>query len=715
MASAPAEEPLAKQLLTAAEKMTAAATAVDTTMEVPTAAPVLNIVLIKIGKDGRYTPSGLKVATLLTLDLGSLLLAFHASPLFARRLQDVDLTDVDVHLLRSVAGKLPTEAEELNFVDLVAGSTIASELSQIDLGTNGWLYILVVLPATPAALPATAAAAVTSAAGAFIVFSCYLQCIFLFISVYLAGGPRLIQKIPAILGNQLWNECTDMVAYVEELLTAVPETVGSLQIFHLKSRPLSQDLGTATLIMREPARHAWDMVWAACQTPPTGGHRHRWAIVGNPGIGKSRGLVYLLRLALLENKTVIFEARGIDRVFAFLKADSVDGYRVFFLSLGAWNEDWSGCPAIGLTTTVYLVDPKAMEGKLPNECAATTIFAASLQAGRFHKHNMQLYGMPSWTLAELMEAHPYFGTAATPEQLAERFALVGGVPRLLLWPDYQSSIQKVKLAASNLNETTLKSVLNGDISNLDDSKVPSALFMLVSKDPQKEFTSDNFGLDFVSEGAMFAVCDRFAEVIIHQFNSALSEEATLMGHLFERIAIDVLCSKAPLTIERLTELVPASPRELKLKAQSDLLYLDAASLIARPSRHAAVPELVSSWAQATPGLLLVPRARNFPVIDAVAAVHCSFQMTIAETHPISGCSLQRLLPALADDPEHPELGGRLRLVFVVPWYRYPSFRAQSISGPVAARARIQIEQWKVCISVDEIKTCFRELVAKHKV
>jgi hypothetical protein len=175
MASAPAEEPLAKQRLAVAEAMTATAAAMDTTVEVPTAAPVLNIVLIKIGKGGRYTPSGLKVATLLTLDLGSLLLAFHASPLFARRLQDVDLTDVDVHLLRSVAGKLPTEAEELNFVDLVAGSTIASELSQIDLGASGWLYIHVVLPATPpaaAALPAAAVAA--AAAGMFLFDRCFL-------------------------------------------------------------------------------------------------------------------------------------------------------------------------------------------------------------------------------------------------------------------------------------------------------------------------------------------------------------------------------------------------------------------------------------------------------------------------------------------------------------------------------------------------------------
>jgi hypothetical protein len=136
----------------------------DTAVEVPAVVPVLNSVLIKIGTSGRYTEP--EQDNFLSLTRSSLLRAFHAWPLFARRLRDVDLTDVDVHLLRSVAGKLPTEAEELNFVDLVAGSTIASELSQIDLGANGWLYIHVVLPATPpAALPAAAAVTSTAAAG----------------------------------------------------------------------------------------------------------------------------------------------------------------------------------------------------------------------------------------------------------------------------------------------------------------------------------------------------------------------------------------------------------------------------------------------------------------------------------------------------------------------------------------------------------------------
>jgi hypothetical protein len=63
----------------------------------------------------------------------------------------------------------PTEAEELNFVDLVLAWTIASELSQIDLGPNGWLYVHVILPAAqpaelPAAVAATAAPVVSASA-----------------------------------------------------------------------------------------------------------------------------------------------------------------------------------------------------------------------------------------------------------------------------------------------------------------------------------------------------------------------------------------------------------------------------------------------------------------------------------------------------------------------------------------------------------------------
>jgi hypothetical protein len=62
-----------------------------------------------------------------------------------------------------VVGDTPSAAEELNFVDLVSAWTIGSKLSQIDLGVNGWLFIHVVLPATP---PATLPAAVSAAAAA---------------------------------------------------------------------------------------------------------------------------------------------------------------------------------------------------------------------------------------------------------------------------------------------------------------------------------------------------------------------------------------------------------------------------------------------------------------------------------------------------------------------------------------------------------------------
>jgi hypothetical protein len=186
MASAPVDEPFAKHLLMAAEETalgntastttamatlaaspattltssataTTTTTAMDTTVEEPAAVPVLNSVLIKIGKDGRYTEPDFPSEELLPLCDIELLETLQKSDCFKRRLQHVDLTDVDVHLLRSVAGKLPTVAEELNFVDLVSAWTIGSKLSQIDLGANGWLYIHVILPATPpAALPVVA-------------------------------------------------------------------------------------------------------------------------------------------------------------------------------------------------------------------------------------------------------------------------------------------------------------------------------------------------------------------------------------------------------------------------------------------------------------------------------------------------------------------------------------------------------------------------------
>ena len=75
---------------------------------------------------------------------------------------------------------------------------------------------------------------------------------------------------------------------------------------------------------------------------------------------------------------------------------------------------------------------------------------------------------------------------------------------------------------------------------------------------------------------MDTICNQHAEVIVQRFNDALPEEATLMGHIFERIAIDVVCSGVAKAADYalLSDSVCLSPRELALVTPGGLTMAD---------------------------------------------------------------------------------------------------------------------------------------------
>ena len=80
-------------------------------------------------------------------------------------------------------------------------------------------------------------------------------------------------------------------------------------------------------------------------------------MTGSPGIGKSRGLTYLLRLLLKEKETVVFESRKEGRVFLFTFDKVKKGYIVqsHGTDSGSWLDDIR--PILDDDTKWYLVDP----------------------------------------------------------------------------------------------------------------------------------------------------------------------------------------------------------------------------------------------------------------------------------------------------------------------------------------------------------------------
>jgi hypothetical protein len=90
----------------------------------------------------------------------------------------------------------------------------------------------------------------------------------------------------------------------------------------------------------------------------------RQLIVGNPGIGKSRSMVYILRKALLEGRTVIWESQQAGQVFRFQnKKRTKDGSNSGYISVHT-HQDWrpsNSHPDLDNPECVYLIDPGKAE------------------------------------------------------------------------------------------------------------------------------------------------------------------------------------------------------------------------------------------------------------------------------------------------------------------------------------------------------------------
>ena len=125
----------------------------------------------KIGPEGTASPFS-RVDAEMRLDMDELdaKKALAADPLLHDEFFNVDLPDTSVHVLRSVAGDLPTAAEEADRVPLACVATLQDVLEDVSKHPKNAVFVRVttvpIAAAAAAAAAATAAATTTAAATA---------------------------------------------------------------------------------------------------------------------------------------------------------------------------------------------------------------------------------------------------------------------------------------------------------------------------------------------------------------------------------------------------------------------------------------------------------------------------------------------------------------------------------------------------------------------
>lgn len=158
-------------------------------------------------------------------------------------------------------------------------------------------------------------------------------------------------------------------------------------------------------------------------------------ITGNPGIGKSVGLLnYILWQCAQKRRTVVFESLSDDTKSPVVE---VMGRPM-------------GVAALKRRETWYFVDPGAHEtAKEPLRRPAFTIIATSPNRShyrRFLKDVGWRLWLPVWTAEELQSSAPHYGPNADAEECTQRgkrrFDELGGIPHFVLCkrPKFQEGL-----------------------------------------------------------------------------------------------------------------------------------------------------------------------------------------------------------------------------------------------------------------------------------
>ena len=286
----------------------------------------------------------------------------------------------------------------------------------------------------------------------------------------------------------------DATAFANELASiGQPEALNAgMQLFKL-NRSLTADYrmsGTA-MLSRKTMRVAWDAVFQLLEQDKM----DRIAMVGMPGIGKSRSLFYgLWRLMTREVPPVIvFEARRGQKVFIFTLQNNQ--WVVRSIAINNWIP--ANCKYLDDERNFYLID-----ASLPEQwdafVVAKTIKACSPDR-RHHSDFVKDGGtyvyVEAWSAEEVKAAHPYLEGAPELTEMLRRFEQVGGNLRVLLSDDKNYAKYVVQQKKDVQNFKALIAASYG-LLDTEGEKNADKLFTYLSKD------GTSWSVGFASTGAM---------------------------------------------------------------------------------------------------------------------------------------------------------------------------------------------------------------------
>jgi len=373
----------------------------------------------------------------------------------------------------------------------------------------------------------------------------------------------------------------------------------------------------------------------------------RFVLTGNPGIGKTLFVVYLLWRARLSGCTVVYEPPDPGH-----KSGLFLGKRYLLRPdgsclLGSVN-------AFDFETE--LNDPKTWhiaDAHAVGEFEARTVIVTSPRKHVYHEYLKQpgtfKYCMPVWSFDEIRLCWAVLYQSLDYARVMRLFGMWGGIPRMVLQMalDFTDEALKGKLraAAGSCNLSSCKASI-GEINGQDDLS-HTLLHLKVEKgyvDTHVEFASK-----YVAEMMLdlFLTSERVETISF--INGAVGEGrlAGLRGQLFEQYAHSRLCAGGNF---RMRNLSTDSEEEVILPPRKQQYFEDVAHVSFKSNT-----------------VYYRPRIATFAAFDSIIPPDYLLQMTVSQHHPLKSAHITPFKNYVSAP----------KIVFVVPPDIYRSFTSQS--------------------------------------
>jgi len=437
-----------------------------------------------------------------------------------------------------------------------------------------------------------------------------------------------------------WLYSPDGEKYVEELLSKLMSQNEGVWKIAMKTWLQSNEKDIPTIYLRECQRELWNAVfnWVV-----TNNKRHA-VIIGNPSIGKSRSMAYLLALLLSARKIVIYHARKEPAAYAFVpleissssSAGNTPQYKVFRSS----KFKSSDCLILSRSDVYLIIDagPPEIPENIPT-VGCHVIFCSSPRDDQYHyfigQHEPPMWIMPVWEKEELKQLQTDHNL--TDEQFENRYRLFGGRIGYVFTENLVLRFNSLVTAVETLQTIDgLATALNSGRVDLDEKVVPSMAFIFnVLKDDTGKYLfmkdTRNYFISIGSAVAYYLLARRYWTLIMRKLDPTSllrARDNISYANLFELIA--------SIFIELGGEYLLWSKKKLNLIAANRIPFKGTWNECV--NRCGQLPGRDDK-----PRTLIVPIHSNQPVFDFADAKNRYYQVTIGKTHGIIRNCLQNIL------------------------------------------------------------------------